>query len=146
MEVGLVKLLYQREIIGSNITIVRSLVRDMMTCISDWKCLDEEENYEFRLILNELIANGILHGNKGSGDKRVKVSIKEVNPNTLDISIKDEGQGFDHQHLCHELCEKNALRMSEGGRGLLLVSAFCNKIKFNEDGNHVKITKTICSR
>ena len=37
----------------------------MMDCIKSKYILSDSEEYEFRLILNELIANGTVHGIKG---------------------------------------------------------------------------------
>lgn len=140
------KLLYRKQITGSNPLIVRSLINEMMTCIKEWNPLDEDEYYEFRLVLNELISNGILHGNKGLCDKKVKVVIEEVNPTTLDIFIKDEGEGFDYRDICRDYTKEQPMQLSEGGRGLMLVNALCSKIQFNEDGNQIKITKSICPK
>lgn len=140
------KLLFKKQITGSNPLIVRKLINEMMNCINEWNPLDEDEYFEFRLILNELISNGILHGNKGLCNKKVNVAIEEVNSTTLDIFIKDEGQGFDYKKLCQYRPECDNLNMSEGGRGLMLVNALCSKIQFNENGNQVKITKSICPK
>ena len=35
----------------------------MMNCLNMWNDLEEDEEFEFRL-LNELISNGIMHGNE----------------------------------------------------------------------------------
>ncbi len=143
MEVKLVKLLFKKQITGSNPLIVRNLINEMMNCIREWNPLEEDEYYEFRLILNELISNGILHGNKGFCNKKVNVAIEEVDSNTLDIFIKDEGQGFDYKQVCKNKPESDGFKLSERGRGLMLVNALCNKMQFNENGNQIKITKSI---
>ena len=59
------ELLFKKQIIGDNPFVVRGLINEMMACIMEWNKLEEDEYYEFRLILNELISNGIFHGNKG---------------------------------------------------------------------------------
>ena len=146
MEVKLVKLLFKKQITGSNPLKVRKLINEMMNCINEWNPLDEDEYFEFRLVLNELISNGILHGNKGFCNKKVNVAIEEVDSTTLDIFIKDEGQGFDYKKFCQQRPDCGSLNMSEGGRGLMLVHALCSKIQFNENGNQVKITKSICPK
>ncbi|NLI59955.1 MAG: ATP-binding protein [Clostridiales bacterium] len=140
------KLLFKKQIIGSNPLIVRNLISEMMNCIKEWNPLDEGEYYEFRLVLNELISNGVLHGNKGYSDKKVNVMIEEVDSTTLDIFIKDEGQGFDYKSIYQHNSQFDDIQMSEGGRGLILVNALCSKIQFNERGNQIKITKSICPK
>lgn len=140
------KLLFKKQIIVSNPLIVRNLINELMNCIMEWNYLEEDESYEFRLILNELISNGVLHGNKGFCNKKVSVMIEEVDSTTLDIFIRDEGSGFDYNHICQDKFKCDSLKMSESGRGLKLVNALCNKIQFNENGNQVKITKSICPK
>lgn len=144
MEVTFVKSLFKKQIIGSSSLVIRSLIDEMMNCIESWNSLDDNDNYEFRLILNELISNGILHGNKGFCNKKVSVAIKEVDSNTLDILIEDEGQGFDYKRVCQECYNFDTFALSEGGRGLMLVNALCKNIQFNENGSQIKITKSIC--
>lgn len=138
------KLLFTKEIEGNNPFIVRSLINEMMDIIKNWNLLEDNEDYEFRLVLNELIANGIFHGNKGYAEKKVRVAIEEKNPITLMITIKDDGKGFDYSKICNE--EQNSINMTESGRGLILVNAFCNNIQFNENGNQIRITKSICNK
>ncbi|HZJ56895.1 MAG TPA: ATP-binding protein [Clostridia bacterium] len=140
------RLLFKKQIVGDSPPAVRDLISEMMACIMEWNHLKEEEYYEFRLILNELISNGIFHGNKGLCNKKVNVAIKEVNPTTLDIFIKDEGQGFDYKRICQGYLGDDILKLSERGRGLMLVNALCSKIQFDANGSHVKITKSICPR
>ena len=140
------KLLFKKQITGSNPLKVIKVINEMMNCINEWNPLDEDEYFEFRLVLNELISNGILHGNKGFCNKKVNVAIEEVDSTTLDIFIKDEGQGFDYKKFCQQRPDCGSLNMSEGGRGLMLVHALCSKIQFNENGNQVKITKSICPK
>lgn len=145
MEVALVKPLFKKQIIGDSSLAIRSLIDEMMDCIKKWNPLDDNDNYEFRLILNELISNGILHGNKGFSEKKgVSVAIKEVDTTTLDIFIKDEGKGFDYKKVCQECYNWDTFNLSEGGRGLMLVNALCSKIQFSENGSQIKITKSIC--
>lgn len=136
--------LFKKQIICDNPQVVRNLISEMMNSIIRWNTLKEEEYYEFRLILNELISNGIFHGNKGLCSKKVIVSIKEKNSTTLDILIKDEGQGFDYKTVCKDCCDSENFDLSEGGRGLMIVNALCNKIQFDANGSHIKITKSIC--
>jgi serine/threonine-protein kinase RsbW len=146
MEVVLMRLLFKKQIIGDNPFVVRGLINEMMACIMEWNKLEEDEYYEFRLILNELISNGIFHGHKGLCNKKVNVAIEEVNPTTLDILIKDEGQGFDYKRVCQGYQRDDIFKLSERGRGLMLVNALCSKVQFDGNGSHVKITKSICPK
>jgi len=139
-----VSLLYKKEIMGSSPLIVRSLINDMMNCIRNWNSLSDDDEYEFRLVLNELICNGVFHGNKGCSNKKVKVRIEEVDSVTLDIWVKDEGGGFDYNKVFKNYYNRKPyFLLAESGRGLLLVKAMCNNIQFNNNGSLIRIRKSI---
>ena len=84
------ELLYKKEVVGAQPQIVRKLAGEIISSIEAWHHLNEEEKYEFRLIINELIVNGIVHGNKCFCDKVLTVTIYAIDNNTVSIYIKDE--------------------------------------------------------
>lgn len=137
-------LLYKNEIKGSSPSIVRTLIDDMINCIKNWNNLSDDDEYEFRLVLNELICNGVFHGNKGCSNKKVKVGIEVVDSMTLDIWVKDEGSGFDYDKILKNCYNRRPyFLLSESGRGLLLVKAICNNIQFNNNGSLIRVRKSI---
>ncbi len=135
--------LFQRRITGCEPYRVRNLIQDIMERIRIWNVLTEDDEYEFRLILNELIANGTIHGNKGQCTKGITATIQEVDPNTLCIIIQDDGLGFNHQDECASLYHRDISSFSERGRGLKLIRAICDDIQFNQTGNRICINKSI---
>ncbi len=133
------KLLFKKKIFGSNSDIVKHLISDMMECLNRWNELEEEEEFEFRLILNELIANAIMHGNKKCEHKALTASIHEINRSTVSISIQDEGIGFDYKDIICREC----VPYMEGGRGLKIIKALCDDIEFYYNGSQVKVSKSV---
>jgi len=115
----------------------------MMACIKECTELDKENEYEFCLILNELIANGTIHGNKGLCTKSITAKIESVDNNVIRITIKDEGAGFNYKEIFRAICQKKCDCYSERGRGLRLIKAFCDEISFNDIGNEVSILKSV---
>jgi len=138
-----VSILFCKRITGCDSNCIRAMVQKMMNCIKAWKSLSDEEEYEFRLILNELIANGTVHGNKRLCDKTITVRIEAVDPNTIEITIQDEGMGFDYRRFFREGYPCDMDPYSERGRGLKLIRAICDDIMFNQAGNQIRIYKTI---
>lgn len=132
-------LLFQRKILGSNRKTVKGLISDMMRSINLWNALAEDEEFEFRLILNELISNGITHGNEKCDHKTLIASIREVDKYTISICIEDEGRGFNHSNC---LQEKHHLYM-EGGRGLKIIKELCDDMQFYCNGSHIEVCKSI---
>ncbi|HHW70161.1 MAG TPA: ATP-binding protein [Clostridiales bacterium] len=133
------RLLFEKKIFGYNPNTVKHLISDMMDCLNRWNELEEEEEFEFRLILNELIANGIMHGNKKCEQKALTASIYEVNSDTVSIYIQDEGIGFNYQKIICEEC----IPYMEGGRGLKIIMALCDDMEFSYNGSRVKVSKSV---
>jgi serine/threonine-protein kinase RsbW len=138
-----VSILFSKSITGCESNCIRAMIQDMMECIKAWKRLSDDEEYEFRLILNELIANGTVHGNKRLCDKSIKAKIIAIDHETIGITIQDEGSGFDYRNFFNNIYPCDANPYSERGRGLKLIRAVCDDIVFNQNGNEVSICKTI---
>ena len=136
-------ILYSKSITGCESNCIRAMIRDMMDSIKSNYRLSAEEEYEFRLILNELIANGTVHGNRNHCDKTIKAQIEAIDLFTIGITVEDEGSGFDyHGFFKHEYaCDANLY--SERGRGLKLIKSFSDNVRFNQTGNQIRIMKSI---
>lgn len=117
-----------------------------MDCIKSKYILSDSEEYEFRLILNELIANGTVHGNKRLCDKTITAKMECIDGHTISITIKDEGSGFDYRPIFENAFPCDTNHFSERGRGLKLIKAICDNIRFNHTGNQIQICKSIKKR
>ena len=136
-------ILYRKSITGCESGCIRSMIQDMMNFIKSQYELTDDAEYEFRLILNELIANGTVHGNKKLCDKSITAQIETIDQDIVSITIQDEGCGFDYNSFLKNAypCDNNIY--SERGRGLKLISAICDSIRFNESGNQIRISKSV---
>lgn len=90
--------------------------------------------------LVEACSNAIEHGNKFSREKRVRVTL-QFNGSTFTASVLDEGGGFDFQSLLDD--DSPPDMMSERGRGLIIMKAFTDDLRFscNDEGMLVELTK-----
>ncbi|HHY83241.1 MAG TPA: ATP-binding protein [Clostridiales bacterium] len=136
-------ILYRKSITGCESSCIRSMIQDMMNFIKSQYELTDDAEYEFRLILNELIANGTVHGNKRLCNKSITAQIETIDQNTVSITIQDEGCGFDYSSFFSNAYPCDVDLYSEGGRGLKLIKAICDSIRFNEVGNQIKICKSV---
>lgn len=95
---------------------------------------DENAQFCLRLALDEAMANAIVHGNRFDESKEVCV---EVNPQNdeLEVSVADEGCGFDQSCLEDPREEKNLQKPN--GRGVFLIREFAKNVCFNEKGNQI---------
>ena len=138
-------ILYSKVITGCDSNCVRNLIQEMINCIKSVYDISDSEEFEFRLILNELIANGTIHGNKRLCDKTITAQIETIDENTVSITIEDEGSGFDYKGFFEKAYPCDVNQFSERGRGLKLIKAMCDNIHFNQKGNQIQICKSIKS-
>lgn len=98
----------------------------------------EQELFGIHLALEEVLVNAIQHGNRGDAAKTISVE-SLITPEKIDMSITDEGTGFDPDGLPDPRCEKNLYKCS--GRGVLLIRAYMDVVEYNDRGNCVHLIK-----
>ena len=84
----------------------------------------------------EAVNNAILHGNKGDTKKMVKVDFT-ADGNFFNVTVTDEGEGFEYNNLPDPTDPKNIENLH--GRGVFLMRNLCDEIVFNDSGNEVKM-------
>ena len=84
----------------------------------------------------EAVNNAILHGNKGDIKKIVKVDFA-ADGNFFNVTVTDEGEGFEYSNLPDPTDPKNIENLH--GRGVFLMRNLSDEIEFNESGNEVKM-------
>ncbi|KNF07882.1 putative anti-sigma F factor [Gottschalkia purinilytica] len=120
--------------IKSDLMEVRKTLNDIIDQISNI-LNDELLIFDIKLILNELVINSVVHGNKLDADKKVNLKLK-VSNDCIKIEVLDEGTGFSYDK---EQYDPMDLKCS--GRGLVLVDGLTDKLSINN--NKVSIVKYI---
>jgi serine/threonine-protein kinase RsbW len=98
----------------------------------------EAEIFGIKLAVEEALVNAVKHGNQMDPDKSVHVSYL-VQPGIFEITIGDEGPGFDPADVPDPTAPENLERPC--GRGLLLMRHYMNEVRFNASGNEVHMSK-----
>lgn len=84
--------------------------------------------------LSEALTNAILYGN-GEGDSR-DVDLRVLfGRNTIEIEVRDCGDGFDPRFIPDPTLPAN--RERPYGRGLFLIRRLMDEVRFNESGNSI---------
>jgi anti-sigma regulatory factor (Ser/Thr protein kinase) len=88
------------------------------------------------VVLRELLANAIMHGNQNVASKIVKCRVEKTEERTFRITVEDEGEGFDFASLDTSLPEdpRNVRK-----RGYILIRSICTSLEFNGPGNRVTV-------
>jgi serine/threonine-protein kinase RsbW len=94
------------------------------------------ERFAVRLAIEEGVANAIHHGNRGRPGKVVRLGC-EVGAESVQVSIEDEGEGFDPTVVPDPTDESNLEIPS--GRGLMLMRAYMTEVRHAPPGNRVEM-------
>jgi len=90
---------------------------------------------ELYLIVDDALTNALEHGNQWDPDKMITVTVTRE-PDRLNISIMDEGIGFDTS-LADKTPEE-IKKLIPRGRGIYIIRQFCNPT-WNEQGNQITL-------
>ena len=89
--------------------------------------IPEDTIANLAIAVTELVNNAIKHGNKLIKDKNVTVSLICA-PDRIEISVADEGEGFDPDSIPDPLAEENL--MKEIGRGIFIVNSLIDEVRY----------------
>ncbi len=98
---------------------------------------------DIAISVSEAVTNAVVHGNKNDINKKVKISIK-VSPSEVEITVEDEGGGFDPSGVAS--CLENENLLKHAGRGILILKSLMDKVEYfcePDQGTKVKMVKYI---
>ena len=100
--------------------------------------LDEILFHKLMISLTEAVNNAIIHGNRMSPAKKVRVEC-EILPGWLVVIIEDHGRGFKPEAIGNPLKKENLLK--ESGRGIFLMRTLMDKVEFDSgrSGTQVRL-------
>jgi serine/threonine-protein kinase RsbW len=98
--------------------------------------LDTDAAFRLRVSVGEAIANAILYGSGDSGGRLVHLRLAAAE-DSFEVSVRDEGEGFDPSAVPDPTSAEGVGRAS--GRGLLMMRRVSDTMNFNETGNEVTL-------
>jgi serine/threonine-protein kinase RsbW len=107
----------------------------MRHCSSCSDCA-RRQNLNFRVGLTEALSNAMLYGNGSDPQKRVRVEV-DVRVEELAVRVTDQGVGFDPTAVPDPTLPDNITK--SGGRGIFLMKALMDEVRFNDQGNSVTL-------
>lgn len=99
---------------------------------------DKDDIFAVHLTFEEAFLNAVKHGNKNDPTKKVKIDYS-VTPEKVEITITDEGDGFEPDAVDDPRFGKGLYE--PGGRGLLLMNSYMDTVKYNDKGNSVYMVR-----
>lgn len=98
----------------------------------------DRDIFSMRLALEEGIINAIKHGNRMDLGKSVRITWG-ISDARVRVVIVDEGVGFNPDDIPDPTADENLERPS--GRGIMLMKAFLDLMRYNERGNELTLEK-----
>jgi serine/threonine-protein kinase RsbW len=101
----------------------------------------EDVAFGIDMAIREAVTNAVLHGNKQDEAKLVRVTV-ESSPSSIEISVHDEGAGFNPQEVPNPTETENIMKSS--GRGIFFMRNFMDDVEWlirPEGGTTVKMRK-----
>jgi len=108
----------------SDISRIKPTINNVLTSIREE--LTENEFFDVKLTLDELLVNGVLHGNESNPGKSIDLKV-DINNDKIIIKVEDEGLGFVYRK------RKPVTTFAETGRGLMLVDGICDSFSVNNN-------------
>lgn len=97
---------------------------------------DEDLAYRVLLLATEAVTNAIEHGNQLDASKQVRMSLR-VLPGQVELSVEDEGGGFDPASVENPLRDENLLE--DSGRGIFLIEQMADEVYYEHEGRRVRM-------
>ncbi|WAM34115.1 ATP-binding protein [Caldicellulosiruptor morganii] len=128
-------------VFSSDLQLIKTIEKEILSFLIAEADLTSDELLEFKLIINELLINAVVHGNREDRSKSVRVKVGIVDKKLSYIVVEDEGEGFNLENIFREYTpyvEDNRVEnLYEFGRGLMIVSSLCERVKQNQKGNKI---------
>jgi serine/threonine-protein kinase RsbW len=124
--------------LSSDVTVISPFLDQLMQFITKFRPLDGNE-MDIEIAVREAIANAVIHGNHENRSTPVYVTCRCTANGEISIIVRDQGQGFDVRGVPDPTLEQN--RLSTHGRGIHIMQALMDAVRFEEGGRVVRMRK-----
>jgi serine/threonine-protein kinase RsbW len=103
--------------------------------------VSEDAAFGIDMAVREAVTNAVVHGNSQDEQKIVDIVLKS-SPEALEISVHDQGPGFNPNEVPDPTAEENLLKTS--GRGIFFMRSFMDEVHWflpPEGGTTVRMLK-----
>ena len=87
--------------------------------------ISDDAAFGIDLAVREAVTNAVIHGNRQDEDKTVDLTLKS-SPDAVEISVHDQGPGFNPEAVPDQTAQENILKAS--GRGIFFMRSFMDEV------------------
>lgn len=105
--------------------------------------VSDDALFGIEMAVREAVTNAVTHGNKLDETKFVEVGLKSF-PDSFEITVRDQGLGFNPSDIPDPTKEENILKTS--GRGIFFMRNFMDEVEWSLDpkgGTTVRMSKKL---
>ena len=103
--------------------------------------VSDDAAFGIDMAVREAVTNAVLHGNRQDENKTVDLVLKS-SPDAVEISVHDQGPGFNPEDVPDPTANENILKTS--GRGIFFMRTFMDEVDWlirPEGGTTVRMLK-----
>jgi serine/threonine-protein kinase RsbW len=103
--------------------------------------ISDDAAFGIDMAVREAVTNAVLHGNRQDENKTVDIVLKS-SPDAVEISVHDQGPGFNPESVPDPTTTENILKTS--GRGIFFMRTFMDEVDWlirPEGGTTVRMLK-----
>jgi len=103
--------------------------------------LSDDAAFGIEMAIREAVTNAVVHGNNQDEAKLVGITLKSL-PDAVEITVHDQGPGFNPNEVPDPTAEENILKTS--GRGIFFMRSFMDEVDWflpPEGGTTVRMLK-----
>jgi serine/threonine-protein kinase RsbW len=103
----------------------------------------EDVAFGVDMAVREAVTNAVIHGNKLDDAKVIELKLRNT-PELFEITVHDQGTGFNPNDIADPTKEENILKTS--GRGIFFMRNFMDEVDWSADpkgGTNVRMTKKL---
>jgi serine/threonine-protein kinase RsbW len=103
--------------------------------------MSDDAAFGIDMAVREAVTNAVLHGNRQDENKTVDIVLKS-SPDAVEISVHDQGPGFNPESVPDPTATENILKTS--GRGIFFMRTFMDEVDWlirPEGGTTVRMLK-----
>jgi serine/threonine-protein kinase RsbW len=89
--------------------------------------ISDDAAFGIDMAVREAVTNAVIHGNRNDENKTVDVTLKS-SPDAVEISVHDQGPGFNPEEVPDPTAEENILKAS--GRGIFFMRNFMDEVNW----------------
>ena len=90
--------------------------------------ITEDAAFGIDMAVREAVTNAVIHGNQQDENKTVDVTLKS-SPDAVEISVHDQGPGFNPEAVPDPTAQENILKAS--GRGIFFMRSFMDEVDWS---------------